>query len=443
MNVQARLLPIVLLSVPVCIQLPAQEALPPEVLNLSKIRRQVQTAVMQAPNYACLETVERYVRPREKAKWRQLDTLLLEVGMIGGKEIYAWPGSESFEDVAPGEIVSSGTVSTGEFAQLLRAVFVGGTSVITWRREEELSGRRALRYDYTLPLYGYRSRVTLYTAAGDVSLRGSFWADAETFELLRLDSEADDIPPTLPLAAMRSRINYGKMTVRGKPVWFPQSAEMGLSELSGLETRNRIEFSHCREYSGESKLSFEDATPQTAAAQAVRAERIELPAGVVLDLRLETAIDSSSMRVGDAVTARLASDAVYKKKILIPAGAEVTGRLRRLERSDEIKPHYVVGLEFSTIENERVKARFYGELGSIQQVAGLARTLTASSAESVNFSGGMVVQSFRVETGSATTLQFREIPGVGSFYVVGTEFKLPSGLRMVWKTVEQPKRRRQ
>jgi hypothetical protein len=105
---------------------PAQSALPPEVLNLSKIRRQAAAAVTQAPNYACLETVERYARDNAKSKWRQVDTLLLEVGMIGGKEIYSWPGEESFEDMAPGEMISSGMVSTGEFSQLPRAVFAGG-----------------------------------------------------------------------------------------------------------------------------------------------------------------------------------------------------------------------------------------------------------------------------------------------------------------------------
>jgi hypothetical protein len=430
------------LMVALAVQSAAQSGLPPEVLNLSKIRRQATAAVAQAPNYACLETVERYARENPNSKWRQLDTLLLEVGMIGGKEIYAWPGSESFDDVAPGEIVSSGTVSTGEFVQLLRAVFVGGTAVIKWHGEEEVNGRRALRYDYTLPLYGYRSRVTLSTAAGDLSLKGSFWADAETFEILRLESEADEVPPTLPLVSMRSRIDYGRMTVHGRQVWFPQSAEMSLSELSGQETRNRIEFSHCRAYSGESKLSFGEVTaPAIAAAAPV--ERVELPAGVALELRLETAIDSSKVRVGDEVRARLASDAVYRKRVLIPAGAVVTGRLRRLERSDEIKPHFVVGLEFATIETGLTKARFYGELESVQQVAGLARSLTTSSAKSVNFSGGMVAQGFRVESGSATVLHFREIPGVGSFYMVGTQFTLPQGLKMIWKTLEQPKRRRQ
>lgn len=418
----------------------AQSALPPDVLNLSKIRRQAAAAVTRAPNYACLETVERYARDNPKAKWRQLDTLLLEVGMIGGKEIYTWPGEESFDDKTPGEAVTSGTVSTGEFAQLLRAVFVGGTSVIKWRGEEEVNGRRALRYDYTLPLYGYRSRVTLSTSAGDVSLKGSFWADAETFEMLRLESESDGIPPTLPLASMKSRIDYGRMTVHGKTIWFPQSAEMSLTELAGQETRNRIEFSHCREYTGSSKLSFDEPVQPSIAAPA-QLTRIDLPAGVTLDLRLETAVDSTAARVGDPVTARLASDAVFKKKVLIPAGAIVKGRLRRMERSSEIKPHFVVGLEFSTIETETTAARFYGVLESVQQVAGLAHSLSTSSAKSVNFSGGMVAQGFRVDTGSTTTLYFREIPGVGSFYMLGAQFALPQGLKMTWKTLDPPKRR--
>ena len=293
-----------------------------------------------------------------------------------------------------------------------------------------------------LPLYGYRSRVTLSTSAGDVSLKGSFWADAETYEMLRLESESDGIPPTLPLASMKSRIDYGRMTVRGKTIWFPQSAEMSLAELSGQETRNRIEFSHCREYTAASKLSF-DEPAQPAPPPPAPLARVDLPAGVTLDLRLETAIESSAVRVGDPVTARLASDAVLKKKVLIPAGATVKGRLRRMERSSEIKPHYVVGLEFSTIETPTTTTRFYGALESVQQIAGLAHSLSTSSSKSVNFSGGMVAQGFRVDTASTTTLHFREIPGVGSFYMLGTQFSLPQGMKMVWKTLEPPKRRRQ
>lgn len=412
--------------------------LPDHVLKLAQIRRIVQSAVLQAPDYACLETVERYERSSLKSQFRHLDTLQLEVAVIANKEVYGWPGAETFADVTPAEIVGVGMVSTGEFMQLLRAVFVGGTSVITWRGEEEIAGRRALRYDYTLPMFGYRSKVTLAAGSGDVSLRGSFWADAETLELLRLESRAEEIPPTLPLHEMTSRIDYGRMDIQGRKVWLPQSAELRLLELSGRETRNRIEFSHCRAYAAVARLTFDDPGPAQAAVPA-KLERVDLPEGVVLELRLETEVDSTKTGVGDAVVARLVADATYKKKVLIPAGALVRGRLRRMERSRELKPHFVVGFEFMTIESEKVRGRFFGVLEEVQSVAGLARTLKVSTSKSTNFSGGNVAQGFRVEAGSSETLNLREIPGVGSFYMIGDAFKLPKGMKLIWRTVTQPR----
>ncbi len=417
------------------------QPLPEHVVKLAQIRRNVQASVLQVPDYACLETIQRYGRQSVKQPFKHIDTLQLEVGVIGNKEVYSWPGAETFEDGAPGELVSGGTVSTGEFMQLLRAVFVGGMSVITWHGEEELNGRRAMRYDYTLPMFGYRSQVKLSGGSGDVSLKGSFWADAETLELMRLESRADEIPPMLPLAEMTSRIDYGRMAVQGRQIWFPQSAETRLVELSGQETRNRIEFSHCRQYAGVSKLSFEDVKVEATAA-AAKVEKVELPAGVVLDLRLETGIDSATARVGDSILARLAANAVHKKKVLIPAGAVVNGRVRRLERSGELRAHFVVGLEFTSIETDSVRTRFYGVLESAQPVAGLSTELRASSTKSKSFAGGMVTQGLTVETAAADTLHLREIPGVGSFFMTGESFKLPKGMRMIWRTVELPKPRR-
>lgn len=431
-----------LLLAPLLQAQPASRSLTADVLNLAQIRRNVQASAVQVPDYACLETIERYGRTSPKRPFRHIDTLQLEVGMIGKKEVYSWPGADTFEDITPGEIVSAGTVSTGEFMQLLRAVFIGGTSLITWRGEEELNGRHVLRYDYTLPLFGYRSRVTLAGGSGDVSLEGSFWADAATLELIRLESRAKEIPATLPLDRMVSRIDYGKMTVHGRSIWFPQSAELTVVEMSGQETRNRIEFSHCRQYAGSSTLSFDE--PKTGGAQAAQQaiNRIDLPAGVMLDVRLESELDSGSTVVGQPIMARLASDAVYRKRVLIPAGAVVKGRVRRLERSSELKPHFIIGLEFSTIEHGDVHGRFYGLLDSVQPVAGLSRTLRTSSTKSKLFSSTTTMQGFRVESSAADTLNLQELPGVGSFFMEGTQFKLPRGLKMTWRTVALPKPRR-
>ncbi len=415
--------------------------LPAHVLNLSRIRRNVEASATQVPDYACLETIERFGRKAATDPLRQIDTLQLEVGVIDNKEAYSWPGADTFEDVRPGDLVSFGAVSTGEFMQLLRAVFIGNMSVITWHGEETLNGRRALRYNWVLPLLGFRSQVNLSGISGEVSLKGAFWADAETLELLRLESQADEIPPMLPLARMTTRIDYGKMPIHGRTVWFPQSAESHLLQTSGQETLNRIEFSHCRQYSGSSTISFDDPAPTAAAAPPKPLERIDLPPGVTLNLRLDTEIDSTRANIGDLITAQLTADAVLKKQVLIPAGAIVKGRIRRLERSSELTNHYVVGLEFSVIETATHRARFYGLLKSTQNLAGLTTLLTKTGTSSTHYSGTSSMQGFRLETGTTETLAFRDLPGVGTFFMTGDRFRLPRGFQMTWETVQLPRAR--
>lgn len=419
---------------------PAAPGLPAEVLNLSKIRRLVAASAAEAPDYACLETIQRFVRRSPKHPFRPLDSLQLEVAVIANKEVYSWPGAENFEDLDPGAIVSSGAVSTGEFVQLLRAVFVGGTSTITWHGPDTLLGRPALRYDWKLPYFGHRSHVSLSGGAGEVSLRGSFWADAETLELLRLESHADEIPPTLPLAAMVTRIDYGRMTVHGREIRFPQSAETRLTETNGMETRNLIEFSHCRQYGAQSTLRFDaPAPPPSAAAPAL--QRIEIPAGVLLDLRLETPIDSTTARVGQSISARLGAAAAHRKQPILPAGAVVHGRIRRLERASEPLPHFVIGLEFTSLETATQRARFYALLDWVQPIPGVSMTLRRSStARAIEFPTTTGAPGFRVERSDSEIFSAREIPGVGSFFVAGDRFTLPSGLRMNWRTAEPARR---
>jgi hypothetical protein len=435
---------VLLLAVPFLTAQSHSSPLPPEVLNLSRIRRLVTSSAAQVPDYACLQTIQRFARRSSKQEFRPLDTVQLEVAIISNKEVYSWPGAETFEDLSPGAIVSAGTVSTGEFIQLLRAVFVGGTSTITWHGPETLHGRPALRYDWKLPLFGHQTHVSLQGGSGDVSQAGSFWADAESFELLRLEAHADEIPPGLPLAEMVSRIDYGRMTIHGREIWFPQSAELRLVKTDGMETRNLIEFSHCRQYGAQSELSFGTPAPTgptSTAAPPSALQRITLPAGVPLDVRLDVEIDSASARVGQPITARLGADAVHRGKILMPAGAIIHGRIRRLERSSEFAPHFVVGLEFTSVESDSARARFYGQLEGIQSVAGASLTLRRSSRDKpIEFPATSGAPGFRVHRSESEVLSAREIPGVGSFFVAGERFKLPKALRMTWRTSEPPRR---
>jgi hypothetical protein len=70
--------------------------------------------------------------------------------------------------------------------------------------------------------------------------------------------------------------------------------------------------------------------------------------------------------VGSLIEARVSADVKEKGKVVLPAGAVVRGRIRRLERE---QGYYIVGLEFTHVETGAGPARFYANLLAIDKRA--------------------------------------------------------------------------
>ena len=161
---------------------------------LGRIKDRMRENLVRAPDFVCLQSVERDSRPSPTTEWKHRDTLRLQVGFVGGKEIFAWQGAQRFEEKELAEMVGAGTVGTGSFAVHATNIFLSGAAAISAKGEESLDGRRALRFDYSVPeeLSRYKVRVSPYQAV--VAYHGSFWVDAATLDLLRLEVHAQDIP---------------------------------------------------------------------------------------------------------------------------------------------------------------------------------------------------------------------------------------------------------
>lgn len=234
----------------------AQTELPPGVLLLSRIRQRMVEHLARMPDYTCLETIERSTRPRSSRPYQPVDTVRLEVAHVGGKELYSRPGAEKFEESDVAKIVGAGMTASGDFALHLRAVFIGSIPAFSYRGEEHVEERRVVRYDYSIPqnLSGYRLRFAGREAI--VGSSGSFWAEAETLEVVRLEVRAEDIPPQLPILSAVTRIDYGRVRIGASEVMLPQRAELLMTEWLGRQSLNRTEFTQCRQYVGESVVSY-------------------------------------------------------------------------------------------------------------------------------------------------------------------------------------------
>jgi hypothetical protein len=67
----------------------AQSGLAPEVLLLSKVEHRVTSDLAHMPDFTCMETVRRYVRPSARRTFHVADTLRLEVALVDHKELFS------------------------------------------------------------------------------------------------------------------------------------------------------------------------------------------------------------------------------------------------------------------------------------------------------------------------------------------------------------------
>jgi hypothetical protein len=116
--------------------------------------------------------------------------------------------------------------------------------------------------------------------------------------------------------------------------------------------------------------------------------------------------------------------------VIIAAGSPVRGRIRRLERYTDPFPFFVVALEFTEVELQGIRHRFYADVVEIESARGVEQTLSSPEKTEVWSQErlGQGIKKIR------ETLQFVNLPGVATFFFKGGKLDLPQGFRTVWKT---------
>lgn len=393
----------------------AQTDLTPELLLLARIKVHMSETLARLPNYTCVQTIERSRRRAPSHRFELVDTLRLEVAMVGNKELFAWPGAGEFEDRDIRDMVPGGAIGNGNFGLHAYSVFLSNAPTYTYVGERTRDGRRTIRYNYRVSYInsGYKIRVPPNEAT--VAYHGSLWVDARTLDLVRLEVNADDIPPHLGIAEANDSIDYGRVRIADSDFLLPRAAELIMTDFSGSQSRNRTLFSDCRQFSGQSALSFGEVPAAGAPTPPKPVTETCLPAGLLLPLELETAIDSSNAYVGDPVTARLSTRVKRDGQILVPKGALARGRISRLEKRSSPYPHFILGLQFHTLEFDGHRASFTARLEDV----------------------GPSLIGFRSPGRERMFIEDELRGGRSVLNVPGQRLKLPRRFRMTWKTETQ------
>jgi len=407
--------------------------MPPGVLLLSQVKNRFKEELQKLENISCLETIER-AQQQLKGKMRPLDTVRLEVLFNGDKELFASPGGRKFSAEHPVSYVGSGMIGDSIFAMYMKDILLSEPVSNTYKGEEEAGGRRLARYDYRLPLMWSGQSIHIPEGSGRVGLHGSYWVDPKTYEVILLKLVADDIPPSLPITEMATSIAFGRTRLSdGRVLMLPESAKTHMTRFTGEIRNNRIEFTHCQAFGAETKLSFDasDGAEQTPrfGVSSIDDTLRALPAGLTVAVRLRTQI-SGEMAVGTLIDGVIAGDVSAKHKVMIRAGAPVQGRIRRLEHYADPFPYFVVALEFTEVEVEGIRYRFYADPLDVEPIPGVEPWLrTQEKHEMTEF-----FDRARMLYQSRENVFLYDLPGVVSFFFKATKLDLPQGFRTVWKT---------
>ena len=388
---------------------PAQTPdLSPDLILLSKIKTQMAATLRKQPDYTCVQQIERSRRVIPRQRFELVDMLRLEVALVDGHELFAWPGSKKFEDKELRHMVSGGAIGNGNFALHARAVFMGSGPVFTARGQEKVDGRGALRFDFKVSLLnsGYTIRVGDREAV--VAYHGSFWADPGNGDLFVYRSTPRICPTHLGLSVASDRMDYSRIRIGASDFLLPSASELTMIDLNGNESRNRTRFTSCRQYTGESVLSFADPAPETAAAAPVDEPPQELRGGLYPDIRLDTDIDSEKAAVGDRVEATLDQPLRYKHKLLMPRGATLSGRIVRM---DHRHGDHMLELKFTEANAEHSHWNLIARVSEIR-TPGFALT----------------PERFEKSLSAKMGLQ------LGTIYMRGNRIHLPRGVRMTLRT---------
>lgn len=392
--------------------------IPVEAVLLQRARVHMSRLLSTLPNYTCLQTIERSYRSAPKRKPALLDVIRIEVALVKGRELFAWPGSGHFSDAEISDLVRGGAIGNGSFALHAKAVFQTEVPVFTYAGEQLHNGRKTLKWTFVVPLERSGFTVRVGGREAVVAYQGAMWLDVETLDAARLEVEAVDIPAWLKLDSALTAVEYARVPIGTDRFLLPSSSELKMADAGGSISLNRTAFSRCRQYSGESTLVFDDPAPDNNTEPVSRT--IDAGPGMRLDLAIEHPVALRGGAIGDPVTAVLTNELTLQDGTGIPKGALVHGRITHLRPAFYMRySALAVGLKFFEIESAGVRVRLNAVLQDLR---------TPNPAYLV-----MPQLARGVSTRPENETMFGSI-----FHVREYTTQLEKGLRMTWRTMPLP-----
>jgi hypothetical protein len=234
-------------------------------LLLQRIRSRITAHLSHLHNYTCHAVIERLVRSVNTNNFDQQDRIDLEVAFVGDRELFSRAGETHFEEQPIQRIVPPGMIGNDAFGSHDDDVFSGSAATFTYAGFCKKDGHKTFRYNFHVPQES--GRLLLKQAdfgEASVGYQGSFWVDAETLDVVRLEWKTDPLPPTVGLRWVRKSMRYKQMRIGNSDFSLPLQSELTSLDQRGNYHLNVTSLERCMEFTGESVVTYD--TPKDGAS---------------------------------------------------------------------------------------------------------------------------------------------------------------------------------
>ncbi len=228
---------------------------------LTELRQYAENYTKSLPDFICTQVTRRYVDPSGLEFWHNVDTLTVRLSYFERKEDYKLILVNNTVTDRPYESVG-GASSTGEFGSMLRELFEPDSHAdFQWERWATLRGKRAHVFSYRVAQPDSKWHID-YERQMDITAgyRGLVYVDKATNMVLRVTLNAEDIPPSFPVNAASTILDYDYTKISDREYLLPLRAVVRMRS-GKLLTRNEVEFRLYRKFSTETTINFETPPP--------------------------------------------------------------------------------------------------------------------------------------------------------------------------------------
>lgn len=241
---------------------------------LSKSREVTLTAVEEMPDFVVKQIVQRGVSYAGTSNFQNLDRLVVAVS-YRSPDVSGSNGAEEYRVLSINGVLQEtpkaknnyfevgGTSSTGEFVTVLSTIFKPENEAKFETIDTDvIRQRRAIVYGFAISVDKKPESISYGKVDSTVTgMQGKIWIDRENFRVLRVESNATDIPVDFRVRAAKRTIDYDWVTINNEKFLLPLVSDVRLTSREGketYETRNVIRFKEYQKFGSEVKILDDD-----------------------------------------------------------------------------------------------------------------------------------------------------------------------------------------